>query len=384
MSSEASPAISLPTPNTIDNVTPDDEQAGPLEAALDLLRRLPPHRIEENLNSLIKLLPQYADTLRSTVDVPAKVCVCRKTSREYLICEYNRDGDSYRSPWSNEYEPPLPEGTEGLRLSTQLRQLELAANEAFTTYRMLYYDGGISSVYVWQVPPPPNLGEQSILESFMMAILIKKLVKEAEEEGINDAAWDSMHVVEVTVTMPHNISETSNSAATTTARRQAHYKLTTTITVHLDSEEERLDNFILSGNVTRQIEHHAALPTDSIEEHIPQIGRLIEDMESRMRSSLQEIYFGKTLDMINEMRPMMPPGYLRNQADLQHEMQSRLASSGGGVRVLPFHPGIAISLKSKAAPGGSEDSPTTPIPPPQENNPSDPTPSQVDNTNGES
>lgn len=25
---------------------------------------------------------------------------------EYLKCEYNRDGESYRSPWTNKYFPP--------------------------------------------------------------------------------------------------------------------------------------------------------------------------------------------------------------------------------------------------------------------------------------
>lgn len=27
------------------------------------------------------------------------------TGRDFLKCEYNRDGDSYRSPWSNKYFP---------------------------------------------------------------------------------------------------------------------------------------------------------------------------------------------------------------------------------------------------------------------------------------
>lgn len=27
------------------------------------------------------------------------------TGRDYLKCEYNRDGDAYRSPWSNKYFP---------------------------------------------------------------------------------------------------------------------------------------------------------------------------------------------------------------------------------------------------------------------------------------
>lgn len=45
---------------------------------------------------------------------------------------------SFRSPWSNEYDPPLADGTVP---SAKLRKLEVQANDAFDTYReMLVYD----------------------------------------------------------------------------------------------------------------------------------------------------------------------------------------------------------------------------------------------------
>jgi capping protein (actin filament) muscle Z-line, beta len=37
-----------------------------------------------------------------------------------------------RSPWSNEYDPPLDDGTVP---SAKLRKLEVTANDAFDTYR---------------------------------------------------------------------------------------------------------------------------------------------------------------------------------------------------------------------------------------------------------
>ena len=40
-----------------------------------------------------------------------------------------------RSPWSNEYDPPLEDGTVP---SSKLRKLEITANEAFDTYREMY------------------------------------------------------------------------------------------------------------------------------------------------------------------------------------------------------------------------------------------------------
>ena len=73
---------------------------------------------------------------------------CKKTNRDYLLCDYNRDGDSYRSPWSNEFDPPIEDGTVP---SERVRKLEVAANEAFDVYRDLYYEGGVGSVYFWDL-----------------------------------------------------------------------------------------------------------------------------------------------------------------------------------------------------------------------------------------
>jgi capping protein beta len=116
-------------------------------------RRLPPTRIEENLDALLNICPEYADDLLGSVDQPLKLLTDKASGREYLACDYNRDGDSYRyssssqanileskltsymlnrSPWSNEYDPPLDDGTVP---STKLRRLEIAANDAFDTYR---------------------------------------------------------------------------------------------------------------------------------------------------------------------------------------------------------------------------------------------------------
>ena len=56
--------------------------------------------------------------------------------------------DGTRSPWSNEYDPPLDDGT---LPSPKLRKLEISANEAFDTYREMYFEGGVSSVYLWDL-----------------------------------------------------------------------------------------------------------------------------------------------------------------------------------------------------------------------------------------
>lgn len=42
---------------------------------------------------------------------------------------------SFSSPWSNEYDPPLADGTVP---SAKLRKLEIQANDAFDTYREMF------------------------------------------------------------------------------------------------------------------------------------------------------------------------------------------------------------------------------------------------------
>lgn len=131
----------------------------------DLLRRLNPKHTTDHLNSLISLAPDLTEDLLSSVDQPLTVKRCKQTGRDYLLCDYNRDGDSYRSPWSNQFDPPLDEpgpggvgpggssqgAGEGAVPGERVRTMEVKANEAFDVYRELYYEGGVSSVYFWNL-----------------------------------------------------------------------------------------------------------------------------------------------------------------------------------------------------------------------------------------
>lgn len=67
-----------------------------LDSMLDLMRRLPPTQIEENVNALVTICPDYADDLLGSVDQPLKLITDPSTGRDYLACDYNRDGESYR------------------------------------------------------------------------------------------------------------------------------------------------------------------------------------------------------------------------------------------------------------------------------------------------
>ncbi|KAK7033284.1 F-actin-capping protein subunit beta [Favolaschia claudopus] len=287
---------------------------GWLYSMLDLMRRLPPTRTEENVSALIRICPEYADDLLGSVDQPLKVRTDRATGKDYLACDYNRDGESFRSPWSNEYDPPLDDGTIP---TPKLRKLEIAANEAFDTYREMYFEGGASSVYLWDLDDG----------GFAGVVLLKKVMNPTtafEPSG----SWDSIHVFEAAE-----------------RGRGAHYKLTSTVMLHLvtrhnsDSETDaekgngsgnknggagwkHEGEVSLSGSMTRQTEQDWPIVDSS--SHITNTGRMIEEMEFKMRGLLQEVYFGKTRDIVYDLRSVEDLATERRQRELQKELVGRL------------------------------------------------------------
>lgn len=260
-----------------------------LDCALDLMRRLPPQQIEKNLSDLIDLVPSLCEDLLSSVDQPLKVAKCRTTGKDYLLCDYNRDGDSYRSPWSNKYDPPISDGAVP---SDKLRSLEVKANQAFDTYREMYFESGICSVYLWDLD-----------HGFAGVVLIKKAGDNDKIKG----CWDSIHVVEVQE-----------------KGRSAHYKLTSTVMLWLQTIKEGSGTMNLGGSLTRQAE--ADHPIGEGSPHISNLGRMVEDMENKIRSTLNEIYFGKTKDIVNDLRSVSGLQQRNQQRMLAAELQQKLKS----------------------------------------------------------
>jgi len=252
------------------------------------MRRLPPQQIEKNLSDLIDLIPELCEDLLSSVDQPLKIAKDVKAGKDYLLCDYNRDGDSYRSPWSNAYEPPLDDGAVP---SDKLRKLEIEANTAFDQYREMYYEGGVSSVYLWDLD-----------HGFAGVILIKKAGDLKKIRG----CWDSIHVVEV--------QEKSGG-------RNAHYKLTSTAMLWLQTNETSSGMMNLGGSLTRQTEMDSSLVEKP---HIVNIGKMVEDMENKMRSTLNDIYFGKTKDIVNNLRSTNSLEEKKKQVNLQAELFKNL------------------------------------------------------------
>jgi len=241
-----------------------------LDYALDLMRRLPPSQIEKNLAGLIDLVPDLVEDLLSAVDQPLKIAFDAESKKDYLLCDYNRDGDSYRSPWSNKYDPPLSDGKVP-KLST--RTLEEQFHNAFNIYRDLYFEGGVSSVYLWDTD-----------DAFAGVVVIKKTQDQTKSGNPMKGLWDSIHVF--------NVDDKSGTA---------DYQLTSTVMLSIETNEEKTGMINLSGSLTRQ-ESRDAQPVNKEKTHLMNIGSLIEDLENKIRATLDTIYFSKTKDIVNDLR----------------------------------------------------------------------------------
>ena len=85
-------------------------------------------------------------------------------------------------------------------------------------------------------------------------------------------------------------------------------------------------NFDLSGSLTRQ--KWVTLAGKAVEDHIANMGRLVEDMENQMRDTVEEVYFGKTKNVVNGLYKLRGAQQEQTSAALQRglmaEMQGKL------------------------------------------------------------
>ena len=226
------------------------------------------------------------------------------TKKSFIISDYNRDGDSYRSPWSNAYYPPIAAATTasgesgGFQPSAALRQVEIMANEVFDSYRSLYYgsdDSSVASVYLWDRDGGSAAGGEG---GFAGAFLIKKeITEEDSDRHLRKGAWNSVHVVEV---------------VPSAEGRTAAYGMTTTLSLIMEPNAEAegsgggggsSTNTCISGSLSKRSDR--VLPISSTQdgaELIANIGTMIEDVEIEMRSSMDSLHIQKTRYVVDSVR----------------------------------------------------------------------------------
>ena len=79
--------------------------------------------------------------------------------------------------------------------------------------------------------------------------------------------------------------------------------------------------------VTRQATSDANVSSqDSSAPHIVNIGKLVEEMESKMRNALEQIYFGKTNDIIGDLRSNVSLGEASARKKLAQEAMAEMGA----------------------------------------------------------
>ena len=125
--------------------------------------------------------------------------------------------------------------------------------------------------------------------------------------GSSEGSWDSIHVFQAAE-----------------RGRTSHYKLTSTVILSLSAATGATGDMDLSGSMTRQVEQDLAVDTGAgvsgDDGHVANVGRLVEDMELKMRNLLQEVYFGKAKDVVGDLRSLGSLGEAARERETQREI----------------------------------------------------------------
>merc|ERR1719285_24418 len=213
-----------------------------------------------------------------------------KETKKFVTCIYNRDSDSYRSPHTNTYLPPTQ--MKLFQPSHALRVFEVKANKAFDIYRALYFKGGVASVYCWDLAD----------RAFASAWVCKN---EVREEGVA-LNWSEIHVFEVKQRLSnkwnyniHGVMKTDKVTAQKVSQRFSYdYNLTTTVIMETEKDDPMLQ---LSGKRTLQKQRKDVVVTkvDIHDHHVAVMGRMAEELSSKLRASLANVYCPKANEIMS-------------------------------------------------------------------------------------
>jgi len=263
---------------------------------LNILRRTPVEETEQNVTALGALISDEEEMgdLFQRVDYPLKVATDPNAQgKKYLLNDHSRDGESHRSPWSNEFYPPIPPTDDGgvFKPSQPLRKVEIIANEVFESYCDMYYGKGehvVSSVYLWD--KEEISGSSASKKGFAGCFLISKQLNEEEESGF----WNSIHVVDIGPVIGG----------------KANYKLATTLLISMQigsSRTRKVPNETqITGSLTKKVEKTCTVQS-SFEDahddtgHILNIGQMIEEIETEMRSDMDTLHIQKTKEVVDSI-----------------------------------------------------------------------------------
>ena len=255
-----------------------------LSSCLNLSLLLPISKLEKNINAISSLIYNEDETLDSflqKVDQPLIINLQKKGG--FICCEFNRDGDSYRIPGTNEY---LPQIEDGNLLKEKFLQLEIEFNKIFRIYTNFYYStNAICSVYVYPI-------DENNDDEFVVSALISHSI---EGENNSKGKWETTNLCTINVDYDN---------------KEVSYNLITSVVVYLNSNiktginnNNNNNNLNLGGSLMKNVKKNVKFK-DNIDDqfHITNVGNLIEDLETNICSEIEVIYFQKTIQIIDSAR----------------------------------------------------------------------------------
>lgn len=146
-------------------------------------------------------------------------------------------------------------------------------------------------------------------EASQCGVVVTPLSQGLLEKGY----WDAIHVVEVRPDTRGSDDDDKASDAKSALRHQYRYKLTSTVMLYLSTTAGAATSASagarsLAGSVTRQVEQRCGVSASGAareqlsHEHVVSVGRMIEEMEAKLRNSLDDVYFKKTREVVEHLR----------------------------------------------------------------------------------
>lgn len=253
-----------------------------IKECIQLNQLMPMIDMDKNIEAISSAIYENDDLLNEflqKVDSRMKVCT-EDLKGNFIQCEQNRDGDSYRSPFSNKYFPPAE--ADAKYPSPPLRKLEEKLNKMFQIYAKMYYSNtAVSSVYCWE------LGD-SLSQGYGVAVMNKHDVDSSH--GVSKGNWDSSNLITVTFQDEGG-------------KKKAKYNLITSVNIAFVLDNKTCGKICLSGTIAKS-SHYTKTVKDYVDDdaHVANIGVLVEDMETGVRSTLQSIYCQKSKEIIDKAR----------------------------------------------------------------------------------
>ena len=251
-----------------------------INSCISLSRVLPISKLEQNINAISSLVYNDDDVLDSFLQKVDQPLIINTQNGNFICCEYNREGDSYRYPGTNNYYPPL----ENINPQNEnLLDLEIKLNKLFKIYTKFYYsENAISSVFCYVI-------DEDNYDEFVVAVLISNTI--SNDDKNTNGKWESSNLLTV------NINRSDF---------EIKLNLISSVNVYLNASLKFGNNakLCVSGSLTKNSEKNINYKEKDFNQDflIDNIGKMIEDLETRIRDEIEVIYFQKTTEIIDSIR----------------------------------------------------------------------------------